>query len=179
MNRTEARRELGRLIFRGMSGLSPLLPVPPGSAFGDQVAAAAQHTEAAAGYLAAHADLLSGVIDAQTAPEWLRLSLADTLAAHLTGSARTCLHSPSPLSPQPIVAAAWRPDMITCRQCSHLLTIPPGSERDRTCDHCGIVGPPAPAREVYAHVITAGPLAYLYGLCPSCNAEHLDAIGQT
>jgi hypothetical protein len=69
-------------------------------------------------------------------PAWARLGGIGALCNWLSGETRTCGHAPTPKRPGPIVAAAWMPGIV-CPLCAELLTFPPGSVKDRTCDGCG------------------------------------------
>jgi hypothetical protein len=101
-------------------------------------------------------------------PGWLRLSLLDALAGFLTGRATTCRHSPDASHPQPIVAAAWKPGLITCRACAHLFALPP--DADHTCDGCGCECAGVDhADPIYSSVVQLGPLLFQYGACSACN----------
>src|SRR3954452_1771293 len=64
-------------------------------------------------------------------PGWLRLTLLDAFTAFVAGTARTCRHSPDALRPQPVLAAAWKPDLITCLGCEHMFVV--RGEADRRC----------------------------------------------
>lgn len=100
-------------------------------------------------------------------PAWLTLGALSTLAAWGEGRAETCLHSPSAARPQPVNAAAWRPDLIVCPGCLPLLQLPRGSVQDSTCDGCGrVCGPDAPLTTV---VVVLGLCTYSVGVCPACT----------
>lgn len=101
-------------------------------------------------------------------PAWLRLGMLSALAAWCTGDGTTCMHSPHPHRPRPVVAAAWRPDLIVCCACTHLLDL--GGVRDRLCDGCGhVCAGPDHADPIHPLLITAGPLQYLAGVCTGCR----------
>lgn len=100
-------------------------------------------------------------------PEWLTLGALSTLAAWGEGDAEVCMHAPSAARPQPVHGAAWRPGLIACPACLHLLQLPRGSTRDRRCDGCGqVCGPNAP---ITSAVVVLGVLVYSVGVCPSCT----------
>jgi hypothetical protein len=103
-------------------------------------------------------------------PDWLRLGIAATYAQWWTGQADTCMHAPRPARPRPIVAAAWRPGMVTCVPCTPLLGLPRGSTKDRTCDACGrVVAGADHGDPMYPISIASGPLTYLAGTCGPCR----------
>ena len=103
-------------------------------------------------------------------PEWVRLSVADTLLRFHRGTHDTCMHNPSPSRPEPIVAAAWRPGLVTCVQCVHLFKMV--GDPDRTCDHCGHV-----CAGIHSCTLSCGALIFSYGLCSGCLADH-KAVGR-
>lgn len=105
-------------------------------------------------------------------PEWLRLAFVDTLRAWLEGVGRTCMHNPSPRRSEPLVAAAWRPGLVSCPPCSvYLLRL--RGEADRTCDRCGrvVAGRPEDGEGIRPCRVTFGPLVYMYGVCDDCATE--------
>ncbi|WFE45009.1 hypothetical protein [Verrucosispora sp. WMMD1129] len=103
-------------------------------------------------------------------PGWLRLGLLDAFTAWLTGRASTCFHAPDPARPQPVIAAAWRPGVVTCSACVHLVALPRGSAADRTCDACGHrCAGPEHGDGIYPGMVQFGPLIYQYGVCGDCR----------
>ena len=70
----------------------------------------------------------------------MRLGAIVTVAAWLADAIRTCMHSPTPQHPQPVFAVAWRPGVIACALCPHLLHVGMGTRAGRTCDLCRCVG---------------------------------------
>jgi hypothetical protein len=150
------------------------------SGFADQATAASQDAAQLSEALAA----LSGAgpfrrshPDPAQVPDWLRLSTLDALAGWLTGAASTCRHSPDPGLPQPVFAAAWRPGLITCAACMHLLTLRSGSVADSTCDACGhhCTGPDD-GDGVYPAMTQIGALVFQYGVCEGCRRD-AQAVG--
>lgn len=103
-------------------------------------------------------------------PGWVRLGIIDTLVAWWSGRHSSCTHAPHPLRPQPVVAVAWKPGLVVCGHCTHLLSIPTNSTADRTCDGCGRVtaGPDADD-PMYPTMVAAGVLTYGLGLCRDCR----------
>ncbi|GGQ23673.1 hypothetical protein [Streptosporangium pseudovulgare] len=100
-------------------------------------------------------------------PDWVRLGLLDALAAWITEQATTCLHQPHPARPQPVISAAWRPRLVVCSACAHLLRLPKGSAKDRTCDGCGQVVPDHGA--IWSAAASHGGFVYQYGVCEPCR----------
>ncbi len=103
-------------------------------------------------------------------PDWMRLGAFDAIALFLSGQHDTCIHNPQPDRAQPIVAAAWKPGMVTCPQCVILLNCKPESVADRTCDACGHVceGPDVDDG-IHPGVTRVGVLVYQYGVCRRCK----------
>lgn len=138
-------------------------------------AAAPAHLVALADAMAAETREAMGeaggsVADAAAAdvPEWLRLGAVDAVRGFLDGSARTCLHSPGPSSFRPVLAAAWRPGLVVCAECSHLLA-GRSQARDAACDRCGRVCAGVDAGDpVHALQLAVGALVYTAGACTDC-----------
>lgn len=103
-------------------------------------------------------------------PGWLRLSLLDTLAAFAAGQATTCRHNPAADRPSPVVAAAWKPRMVVCPWCVHLLSLRHDAAADAVCDACGhqCAGPER-GDGIYPGVVQLGPLIFQYGTCADCR----------
>jgi hypothetical protein len=142
---------------------------PPGAA--DQMAAAAAHslqlTAAAFASDGAH----HREVDVEDVPEWLWLPLVAEVLGLVAGTGRTCVHA-CPHRPAPYFAAAWRPGLVVCHTCLHLLHLRPGSAADRRCDRCGhVCAGPQLGDGIHPGTIHYGPLAYTYGLCGPCHRE--------
>lgn len=101
-------------------------------------------------------------------PGWVRLGMLDALVTWWCGKHSSCIHDPHPLRPQPVVAAAWKPGRIVCKQCTHLLDLPKNSTADRTCDGCGRVVSGEDDDLMCPFVVTAGVLTYTVGACRDC-----------
>src|SRR4051794_40271824 len=96
--------------------------------------------------------------------EWIRLSVIDTLLLWTHGNAKVCIHAPDPLRPQPVWTAAWRPGLVVCTGCTHLLKAV--GDADKTCDCCGHVCAGTDFDDpIYPSTIWRGPLAYQFGTC--------------
>ncbi len=101
---------------------------------------------------------------------WARLGALTALATWLAGQGSTCLHDPQPCRPEPILAAAWRPGLVVCSDCTHLLTLPRNSDADRRCDGCGHVCAGVEENDpIYRANLALGPLQYLSGTCTGCR----------
>jgi hypothetical protein len=88
------------------------------------------------------------------------------------GGVRTCLHGPHPLHPEPVIAAAWKPDVIVCADCTLLLNLGlrPESDADRTCDLCGhICSRVEDGDGIWATALVIGALTFFYGVCSDCR----------
>lgn len=145
------------------------------TSFTDQADAAVDHTDelrdALAGVLAPE-KFRRGWAEAADYPDWLRLGVLDAFAGWITGETATCLHAPDPMRPQPLFAAAWKPGLVTCIRCTHLLVQPSRSRADKLCDGCGheCAGPDA-GDGVYPGVVQLGVMLYEFGTCTSCHAD--------
>ena len=102
--------------------------------------------------------------------EWVRLPLLDTWVRWCTGRGRTCLHEPHPDRPEPVFAAAWRPGLVACARCPHLIQLRRGSAKDRTCDRCGrVTTGPERGDGIHPGRVQLGPLLFAYGCCGDCR----------
>ena len=130
----------------------------------DQSDAATADIEKVAQLIAALAGSTSSELPFRAIPEWLRLSIADTLLRYHSGTNDTCMHNPRPANPQPIVAAAWKPGLVTDVACVRLFRV--SAEKDHTCDRCGGV-----FDVLHACSLSYGPLIYNFGLCADCMTD--------
>lgn len=105
-------------------------------------------------------------------PGWLRLNVIDAYVGYVSGRADTCRHNPDPSRPEPVLAAAWRPGLISCRGCVFLFATVQGSTMDRTCDGCGRVCAGVDAGDpIYPSMVQLGPVIFQYGACAGCHQE--------
>lgn len=102
-------------------------------------------------------------------PAWVRLGALHTITAWWAGKNRSCLHDPHPMRPQPVASAAWTPGLIVCGHCAHLIRIPDGSPRDRTCDGCGHIAAGTANDPIHPFVVIVGVLTYSVGACNTCK----------
>lgn len=100
-------------------------------------------------------------------PAWLRLSVTDTLVGFAAGTGSTCMHAPHLGRAEPLHAAVWKPDLVTCMSCSHLLALG-GGPAAHTCDGCGRVCPPTHEDGVRLVALAVGPVLFVTGCCPDC-----------
>lgn len=136
----------------------------------DQLDAAAQQWQQAIARAAEDGMLNERVVmTADQHPDWLRLGVLHTLAAWVDGTGSTCMHSPDPRRPMPVAAAAWKPDLVICTSCTHLLSLP-DNDTDRTCDACGrVTTGPEHDDSLTTGALTCGPLRYFFGVCRACE----------
>jgi hypothetical protein len=105
-----------------------------------------------------------------TVDDWIRLGALDTLVGWIGGSGKTCLHQPHWRRPQPVWSAAWRPGLVVCSNCLHLLQVV--GDADRTCDCCGRVCAGDDAGDpIYTTIVWCGALAYQCGTCADCRPD--------
>ncbi|MFR9803146.1 hypothetical protein ACL02T_12685 [Pseudonocardia sp. RS010] len=147
-------------------------PALLGTAAVDQADAAAREARE---LLDRAADLLgaaAGQCRTSDAPGWARLAILDTFVRWTLGRATTCLHAPDARRPRPVLAAAWKPGLIACPSCVHLVTLPHGSRADRTCDACGhVTTGPEHGDGIRPGAVTYGPMTWLHGVCERCAHE--------
>lgn len=103
-------------------------------------------------------------------PAWVRLGALDTLVAWLAGMGSTCTHDPHPTRPQPLVAGAWKPRLVVCLKCTHLLRVGLTADTDRTCDGCGrVVAGLDGGDPIYPSALHVSVLQYGFGVCADCR----------
>lgn len=101
-------------------------------------------------------------------PEWVRYGLLTAVVAWTVGEAQTCPHSPDPRHPQPVTAAAWKPGLVVCVRCPHLLELPRDSAENWTCDGCRTVVNPGEGGRIKALTLSYGAFTYRIGICTGC-----------
>lgn len=107
-----------------------------------------------------------GAASADEVPMWVRLGTLSAVSAWVADQARTCLHDPRADGPVPGLAAAWKPGLVVCPQCLHMLATGGGVEEYR-CDGCGRISLPEDGGVRVASLST-GALTYRFGACPDC-----------
>jgi hypothetical protein len=142
-----------------------------GGGFHDQVDAA---SVGALRYAAEHvvgSDSPAQKVRTDEIPGWIRLGAFDAVTAWANGTARTCMCSPSLDRPQPVVAAAWLPGLVTCTRCVHLFHGLSAVE-ELTCDGCGHVCSETELSDgIHRTAVNCGPLTYVAGVCSRCAAD--------
>ena len=102
--------------------------------------------------------------------DWLRLGLLDTFTKWIAGKGKTCYHNPNYMRPEPIWACAWKPGLVVCNYCQHLLRA--ADIVDSTCDCCGHVCAGINAGDpIYPVTIWFGALGYRAGMCSDCRTN--------
>lgn len=102
-------------------------------------------------------------------PEWVRLGMYDALLGWSEGTAATCIHQPNFGRPEPVYAAAWKPGVVVCAKCRHLLAVT--GVADTVCDGCGHECQGMPDDGIMPVSAFVGALSYSLGVCMSCEAE--------
>jgi hypothetical protein len=140
--------------------------MPPGiMALADQANAAQAQSIA----WAEHGDCVA-YVPRTGVDEWIRLGLLDALINWIDGRGRTCMHAPDYRRPEPVFACAWKPGLVVCAQCTHLLGVT--GIADATCDRCGRLCEGIEADDpIYTGTIWLGELAYEFGTCGDCRPE--------
>jgi hypothetical protein len=135
------------------------------TAFADQLHAAAADSRAMMKAVEPTAARLAAVEDVD---DWLRLGLFDAFLQWTNGAAKTCLHAPTPIRPEPVWAAAWKPGLIVCTGCMPLLKV--FGDADKRCDRCGhICAGPEAGDGIYTLTVWLGAFAYQAGACTDCH----------
>ena len=102
-------------------------------------------------------------------PDWVRLGLYDTLLRWSNHEAMTCIHQPHWERPQTVYAAAWKPGVVVCAECTYLLAVTGAA--DKICDGCGHECAGLPDDGIMSVAAFCGPLGYQFGVCMSCEAD--------
>jgi hypothetical protein len=101
------------------------------------------------------------------APGWIRLGAIDTALGWVRGTGRTCMHAPDPHKPEPVWAAAWKPNLVVCTMCVPLLKV--FGDTDKTCDCCGRVTVGVEAKDgIFTLSTIIGAMIYQAGACRDC-----------
>lgn len=141
-------------------------PTPAGTAYADQLTAAAGQARAVLAALAANQDSAdpARLVEVPTTVDspWLtecRNALVRSLAA---GTGRLCQHIGQ--APRVVHAAVWAPGRLVCSHCLPDLT--PDPAEDSTCDRCR-----RHTDHIHGAVAALGPILLTYGLCPTCHTS--------
>ncbi len=133
----------------------------------DQVDAASAEISQSVGRLGAHLGAEPIGLPAWAAlPAWLRLDVTSTLVSFAAGTGSTCMHAPHLGRAEPLHAAVWKPGLVTCMSCSHLLEV--HGPAAHTCDACGRVCPPTHEDGVRLVALAVGPVLFVTGCCSDC-----------
>jgi hypothetical protein len=143
--------------------------LPPG--FADQAHAATIELSAQAEMICDRPGATAR-LPATDVDDWLRLGLLDAFVKFVAGKARTCKHMPDLHTPEPLWSAAWKPNLVTCSGCLHLLRIPRLSPVDRTCDCCGrVTTGPENSDGITPLIVSLGSFGYRAGACGDCTPD--------
>jgi hypothetical protein len=147
--------------------------IPPG--FADQAHAATIELTAQAEMICDRPGATAR-LPATDVPDWIRLGMLDTFVTFAAGQAKTCRHSPTLNTPQPLWSAAWKPNLVVCSQCVHLLRIPRLSPVDKTCDCCGrVTTGPENSDGIIPLIVAIGSFGYRAGACGDCVPDFAQA----
>ncbi len=136
----------------------------------DQHQAANRHADEVLTLIADHVGGTRQAFPTEAVPEWVRLGLLQTWAAYCMGTVDTCLHSPVANRPQPVMAAAWRPGLVTCLRCVGLLAVRDGTVAALTCDGCGhVCGGVDAGDPIFPNTLVFASLVYKFGTCGGCR----------
>ena len=132
------------------------MPTPAITATADQLRAASRTPEPA--------EPVGGLVgEPVTTPDhptpWLAEQIRTLLAALVTGKGQICPHIGT--SPRVVHAAVWRPGVLACPTCRHLLD--PGPLEENTCDRCRTLTP-----NLNPAMAAIGPVILAFGLCDTC-----------
>ena len=145
-------------------------------AYADQLRAAQTQSEALASFIADPGRTChlppTGIDD------WLRLGLLDTFITWTSGQARTCTHMPDWRRPRPVLSCAWKPGLVVCARCTHLLRATPAA--DKVCDLCGHTCTGVEHYDgISVVMVVFGALTYQAGACLHCVPSFAPARKET
>jgi hypothetical protein len=138
--------------------------ISPG--FSDQVTAAADQ---AMKYAQTASGAQPGAVPQDQIPAWIRLGALDAVLGWLDRTGRTCMHDPDPLKPSPVYAAAWRPGLVTCMECTHLLE--PRGKAAFICDCCGHQCDEDAGDPIWPGMLGLGGMTFEFGCCTDCRPD--------
>jgi hypothetical protein len=134
---------------------------PSRTALLDQVDAAARQVQAG---MHAQATRTGQPLRNIAADPWVRRVVADVGAHALAGRLRACRHLGSP---QPVITAAWRRDLLACPPCAGFWFDLAGTKADRLCDRCGR---DTADNGIHPGLVGAGAVLVMLGACDACHA---------
>jgi hypothetical protein len=137
------------------------MTAPGLTAIMDQVAAAARQVQAG---LHAQATRSGQLLRNIAADPWVRRVVADVGTAARACRLRACRHLGSP---QPVITAAWRRDLLACPPCAGFWFDLAGTKADRLCDRCGR---DTGADGIHPGLVGAGAVLIMLGACDACHA---------
>ena len=103
-------------------------------------------------------------------PDWLKIKIRGQLNTWRAGKARTCMHNPTYGAGNSVFLVAWKPDLVVCLECPHLVALAPHDPEDRRCDSCGrLTEGTADDRTYSARINLAGGVLYGFAVCTACR----------
>jgi hypothetical protein len=168
MTRRLTAPELDAMLGRLTPELrAELRRVPNIAALGDQIGAARDWSVGL--FERFEKGSVNGVPAAEV-DEWIRFELLDTFITWAEGRGRTCTHAPDHRRPEPVFSAAWKPHLVVCARCMHLLDAV--GDMDKTCDRCGHICAGVDTDDpIYTSTVWFGALAHMFGTCESCRPD--------
>lgn len=95
-------------------------------------------------------------------PVWLAAKLYAQREGWRLGIARTCLHNPKP-GRAAVHMCSWRPELVTCPLCTHLLHVTVKDPRGSQCDCCDRAVDTIGGKMVVAEI------TYWFTVCEACQ----------
>lgn len=96
-------------------------------------------------------------------PVWLAVKLTAQRQAWVSGVARTCTHDPKP-GRSLAHMCSWKPELVVCPQCTHLLSITENDPSSNRCDCCD-----RDVAETIGGRMTISGVTYWFVVCLSCQ----------
>lgn len=141
---------------------------------GDQLNAATHEADKVARHLG---DIQTEHRGRSSIPAWLRIPALTELVSWGAGDSRTCRHAPSPLRPQPVMAAAHRPGLVSCLECAPALLRAHGEE-DRRCDGCQRIVTGEADDPIFPGRLRIAALIFTFGTCSFCTSGTVKKAAQ-
>lgn len=102
-------------------------------------------------------------------PVWLAAKLTAQREGWRLGIARTCTHNPKP-GQTAVHMCAWRPELVACPLCAHLLNITEKDPRGARCDCCDMVA------DTIGGKMTIGGITYWFSVCEPCQRGKMTRV---
>jgi hypothetical protein len=104
----------------------------------------------------------------EACPSWLRIQAYEVFLEYGNGIAETCQHQPKMDDFSTVMAAVWRPHVVSCPSCVPVV-LPAPEGTDFQCDGCGrdFTG----TGKFMVVMVTSAMMIYQAGACEDCRPQ--------